>query len=293
MGKRAKIQFRFGKADPPPKKDNIMFIQQDSLRHKTNYYGVTNKNLNFIDYGEVVGRNYNSDTLDVITNDGISLRSVLYMSSKLYDQQGEKSNGNKFNSASIDLPSVGSIVLITYIDGEVSHPVVLGCIPDVRVHRKTTASSAELDQGRRFYLHDSHYWEKVDKFGNQEMYFPDGSTISVSSTVVTNTDKLSDEDKFKLSTLATPQKTIRIKHASGATIRIDADGNIELNPATGKKIQMGATATKEVVLHGDSVSVTIPSGTTLGSNGGGPLVTSAPIVVSGSVSASSSITKAA
>ena len=228
-----------------------MFIQQDGLKEKNNYFGKANKQLNYIDYGTVQAINYASDTLDVITNDGIVLHGVVYMSNKMYDEIGETSNTQN-HSGHCDMPSIGSIVLITFIDGEVSHPVVLGCIPDVRRHRYTMGSDKESDRGRRFYLHESHFWEKVDKKGNQEIYFPDGSTISVSDSVINNTVKLSDEARFKLPTNTGDSrqspKTIRIKHTTGASITIDSTGNIIINPATGGLIKFGDNAGQPLAL---------------------------------------------
>ncbi len=232
-----------------------MFVQQDGLKVKNNYFGKVNQQLNYIDYGSVQAINYASDTLDVITNDGIVLNGVVYMSNKMYDEPGEASGNTHNHSGYCDMPTVGSRVLITFIDGEVAHPVVLGCIPDVRRHRQTLGSEKESDRGRRFYLHESHFWEKVDKKGNQEIYFPDGSTISVSGDVTGNTTALSDEARFKLPTNSGDSrqspKTIRIKHSTGTVIKIKADGTVVIKAA---KIELGDDSPGDSLVLGSKLT---------------------------------------
>lgn len=69
----------------------------------------------------------------------------------------------------------------------------------------------------------------------------------------------------------------------------------------GRKIEVDAAdlrlgdpaATRGAARNGDTVRVTIPIGTTLGTNGGGPIITTLPIIVDGVITSGSSRVKVA
>jgi hypothetical protein len=190
------------------------------------------KSFPFIDSGTVVGINTEDETVEVTTDVGMELTHVRVMVPKLFDEDNGVSVTSGKNTAYIDLPPIGARVIIGYIYGKITHPVILGCVYDWFRHENTTQST-EID--RRFYLHQSHYWDKVNGVGNWEQYFPDGSKISVSDSISDINSILSEEDRYKLSTPLTP-KNIRIEHATGTVIQIKPDGTVVIKAA---KIELG------------------------------------------------------
>jgi phage gp45-like len=225
-----------------------MFVAQKSLEKNLYRPFKRLESYSSIDVGTVVSVNYEDDTVEITTDIGQELNHVPIMSNKIVDDFDDATNlHNGDNSILLDLPLVGSRVIIAYLYGKLTHPIVLGCTIDVTKHEHTRVSTSVADQGAKVYLHQSHYWDKVNNTGNFEQYFPDGSTISVSDTVIENTSKLSSEETLQP---ASPvgAKTIRIKHSTGTVIKIQADGTVEIT--AGNPVIVNAT---EVDLNADTV----------------------------------------
>ena len=217
----------------------MLVIQSGIEKHVFSPVALQEK-VNFLDEATVLAINTSDDTLELTTSGGIDLNHVPMIRPSMYDGVvGVNDSSNRVGiSADIELPPVGSTVIVGFLNNNASSPVVLGCLQEQFLHRYATADASSNDVGKKFYLHRSGYWEKIDSVGNFETYLPDGTTISVSSTIEgANIDgKLSYEDRYKLPKAATPAKTTRIKHPSGTTIMIKSDGTVVIKAA---KIELG------------------------------------------------------
>ena len=113
---------------------------------------------------------------------------------------------------------------------------------------------------------------------------------------------LSKDGSTLIQSVTDPQTMVEL-----AQIKVDSAGKITIK-STGSDVDIESVAgnvtikaAQNIILNsgqvgaarlGDEVQVTIPPGTTLGSNTGGPLITSAPIVVKGTVTKASDTVKA-
>ena len=129
----------------------------------------------------------------------------------------------------VEMPRLGDTVLVLFIDGVFEMPVVFMSLYDIFDSHNLFTNSKITDpadyEDREIEGHESGYWEKIDKNGNKEISFPDGSFIQItnkaSSTPPDRNDiseKLTDPDQA--------MKQIVIGHASGTWVRINADGSV-------------------------------------------------------------------
>lgn len=262
-----------------------MFVPQEAIKDKLFQKALKPNTFNEIEIATVMKINYDSDTVDILTDRGNQLVEVPVLSNKTMDDifiNGNSNNNKNFGAASIDLPVRNSRVLVVFIYGKIIYPVIIGCIPEKLKHKITTSSPEVRDRGRRFYLHQSHYYDKIDANGNYEQYLPDGTQISISDEVTDVESELPDKGKYepldenndKPEDVPSKHKTVRIKHSSGTVVMINADGSVLIDAANntieleGSNIKLGKDATKNLALadHTHSISsiLSSPSGPVTG-----------------------------
>jgi hypothetical protein len=192
---------------------------------------------NTLESGTVVSVNEQSGTVDVELDIGRMLEVVPVLCRKMFFQDLANGVKDSLKTMDMDLPVLGSRVVVGYLNGMAMHPFVMGCIPQSGIEKviPKNKKTKDIDGNKQYYLHQSRYWEKVDAKGNFEQYFPDGTQISVSNDVVTKEDKLSYQEQNTPKTLQ-KAKVFRIKHTTGAIIMVDAEGNIEVSPAKDQTI---------------------------------------------------------
>jgi len=224
-------------------------------------------------------------------------------------KEDKQKPGTKTGSARIGssygilyMPSIGDIAVCGF--RESSSCIVLGFLPFNFFNQTSTNSAKSAEWGTFRLLESGEFDIKSER--QAEVYLTEKGTIrllvkgqtGVAPTAVPTAELAeiiigkSYVDENYSDTYKTAQAkdvVCHIKMISGAGIKIDSDGNIEIDPASGKEVNINS-GSKGAARDGDSVSVSI-NPTTLGwSNAGGPVV-GAPATLSGSINSGSSKVK--
>lgn len=172
------------------------------------------------------------------------------------------------------MPNVGDLVLITYIDGNVHNPVVIGSVwskekpaaPYAIKEGKNETFSVKLPSGAELLFSEEGGKEKISlttKKGHRLLLEDGGEKIELSD------DKGKNRISFDLASGAASveaEKTITLKAGSGASIEMDGSGGkitIKANNAvTVKGAQVSVEASGSLALKGNSDAKLESSGIT-------------------------------
>jgi hypothetical protein len=193
------------------------------------------------------------------------------------------------------MPHPGDWVVCGYLEGYPDLPVCFGAIYNFTNTRPPEAAT-EIDNNGvnqyQFYdyviQHETGSFIRIRNLNQPLFNSTSGSWVEPSTnlTQLNITQQLSDNinvNEIVLEETAVGNSTVTISHNSGATIKIDKDGNIILIPTDGKTIYIGdSTGTKKIVLDGDSTSGHSHTYTWTGSPGSGTTGSSTDTIVASS-----------
>jgi len=249
-----------------------MWIPQEHFKANTYKKDIVPNSFSALQVGTVRRTNYADDatddptmvvdTVDVSTDIGMLYQNVPVMAPKFFDnyknaryvsssvngehkiteviKEEDLESDSCMSTIDIDLPTPGTRVVLGFLNGKGYFPIVLGSVPNTSAHaeeapNRSTRSTPTDGPSRKLYVHESRYWQKINYKGDFEESFPDGTKISISDTVLTDSDDLSEGSRFDKATMEAA-KTVRIKHATGTTLTIKADGTVVIHAT---KIQIG------------------------------------------------------
>ena len=141
-----------------------------------------------------------------------------------------------------DATQATQYALVDWLEGSGREPVVIGFLPTLTSHIAPQAP------GWKVFRHEAGYWESVDPQGNWTQTWPDGSTLSVSTTGTPATATAINPAfpapaqttpvQFTFQTAAGAQITL-----SGATVTITGATKIVLNDGTQGVARLGDSVT--------------------------------------------------
>ena len=233
-----------------------MLVQSDHYRRNATAFREDHSaGFKQLEFGTVVSIDAASFTAGVRLDNSSDLLGVSLLLTK-YSHKGRIVDNGEINytakaTSKVSLPEIGSRVIVAFVRGKISKPIILGCFKDpfIPVNNSNNQVYDDLE------VHQSQYSKKIDTEGNYEEYFPDGTTLSVSDVVTGNTTALSEEATVDTS-LIKSSKTFRIKHSTGTCIKIDSDGNVDIDTSavSGGKVSI---ISDKVVIGTDAADVLV------------------------------------
>jgi len=155
------------------------------------------------------------------------------------------------------LPYIGDIAVCSFLEGYPDYPVCLGVIYNISNTRPPEAGAEDGEYQYYDYVvqHQTGSFIRIRNL-NQPSFSNDTWIDPVEDlTEITIEQMLADKtksNKIVMTEESSGSSTMIIEHHTGASVKIDADGNIILTPASGKKIKLGSDSSNESLVLGDS-----------------------------------------
>lgn len=161
------------------------------------------------------------------------------------------------------MPGRGTWGLVAFLYGSSENGLWLGSFYPAL----DTALTSHEDQFLEYNSHWSGAFDMLDQLGRYTKSFPDGTYLQVSDTDVrpaVNRQTVDPQQNQQLTALTDDQRVpnkptariVTVKHASGTTITIGANGDVTVNTAPNTKIAL--TAPTEVDITTDHVVIKAP-----------------------------------
>lgn len=206
--------------------------------------------LSGIERCEVVETNYSRGTVDVECRFG-RFNDIPVTNFSGYDE------GNDFPYGESKLPEKGSVVLMLFVRGKHTSPVVFA------INKNDKKNIYKAEEFRDVDIHKSGAYRKVDKDGNYERVTPDGTFITISDkdtsavfpTTPPSKDDLTEDVLDKIP--KKDNKRVVVNHPSGTWVEIDTDGAIYVVGVSGLKgnvtgnVELDMTGNLDVMVEGN------------------------------------------
>ncbi len=196
------------------------------------------------------------------------------------------------------MPSVGDIVVCGFREG--ARPIILGFLPQ-NFYVQTNTDSSKSSEWGDFKLLKSGEFDLKSK-QQAEVFLTEKGTIRLivkeqpsADTEVPSTalaeiiigKSYVDEDYTDTHKSKQAKDVVcHIKMESGAGIKIDSDGNIEIDPASGKNVNIN-DGTKGAARKGDTVKINLISGAISPSTVLGAPIPAVPTSITGTITSGS------